>query len=207
MPNGELASHNCGTGLLDTHLGNPTPDYAGSFGFDLAFLGNFQLTTLMEYKFGHQVQDLSGMFRRANNFIGRNTPRSSELYATMLNPGSSADERLDAAIAWAHEVEGLSPMSGMNGIYDADSIHWRELSLSYRVPAGVIERWGFSAATVNMGVRNLMLFMLGDYPGMDPEGNVLGRCNGGLNCNFLNSTEGWGIPVPRRFTMSVRLTL
>ena len=206
-PNGELASHNCGTGLLDTHLGNPTPDYAGSFGFDLAFLGNFQLTTLMEYKFGHQVQDLSGMFRRANNFIGRNTPRSSELYATMLNPGSSADERLDAAVAWAHEVEGLSPMSGMNGVYDADSIHWRELSLSYRVPAGVIERWGFSAATVNMGVRNLMLFMLGDYPGMDPEGNVLGRCNEGLNCNFLNSTEGWGIPVPRRFTMSVRLTL
>ena len=125
----------------------------------------------------------------------------------MLNPGPSADERLDAAVAWAHEVEGLSPMSGMNGVYDADSIHWRELSLSYRVSAGVIERWGFSAATVNMGVRNLMLFMLGDYPGMDPEGNVLGRCNGGLNCNFLNSTEGWGIPIPRRFTMSVRLTL
>ena len=207
MPNGELASHNCGTGLLDTHLGNPTPDFAGSFGFDLAFLGNFQLTTLMEYKIGHQVQDLSGMFRRANNFIGRNTPRSSELYATMLNPGSTADERLDAAIAWAHEVEGLSPMSGMNGIYDADWVQWRELSLSYRVPSSFIERWGFSAATVNMGVRNLLLFMLGDYPGMDPEGNVLGRCNGGINCNFLNSTEGWGIPVPRRFTMSVRITL
>ncbi|WP_419937341.1 SusC/RagA family TonB-linked outer membrane protein [Candidatus Palauibacter sp.] len=206
-PNGELASHNCGTGLLDTHLGNPTPDYAGSFGFDLAFLGNFQLTSLMEYKIGHQVQDLSGMFRRANNFIGRNTPRSAELYSAMLNPGSTAEQRLDAAVAWAHEVEGLSPMSGMNGVYDADSIHWRELSLSYRVPSSVIERWGFSAATVNMGVRNLMLFMLGDYPGMDPEGNVLGRCNGGLNCNFLNSTEGWGIPIPRRFTMSVRLTL
>ncbi len=207
MPNGELASHNCGTGLLDTHLGDPTPDYAGSFGFDLAFLGNFQLTSLMEYKIGHQVQDLSGMFRRANNFIGRNTPRSAELYSTMLNPGSTAEQRLDAAVAWAHEVEGLSPMSGMNGVYDADWIQWRELSLSYRVPSSVIERWGFSAATVNMGVRNLLLFMLGDYPGMDPEGNVLGRCNGGLDCNFLNSTEGWGIPVPRRFTMSVRLTL
>jgi len=48
--------------------------------------------------------------------------------------------------------------------------------------------------------------MRGDYPGMDPEGNVLGRCNGGLDCNFLDSTEGWGIPVPRRITLSTRLS-
>ncbi|MDE0474054.1 MAG: TonB-dependent receptor, partial [Gammaproteobacteria bacterium] len=205
-PNGGLASHNCGAGLLDTYLGKPTPDFAGSFGFNLAFLGNFELNSLLEYKLGHQVQDLSGMFRRANNFIGRNTPRSAELYAAMLNPSSSAQQRLDAAIAWAHEVEGLSPMSGMNGVYDADWIQWRELSLTYRVPASFVEGWGLSTATVNLGVRNLRLFMLGDYPGMDPEGNVLGRCNEGLSCNFLDSTEGWGIPVPRRLTLSTRFT-
>ena len=205
-PNGGLASHNCGSGLLDTYLGKPTPDFAGSFGFNLAFLGNFELSSLLEYKIGHQVQDLSGMFRRANNFIGRNTPRSAELYAAMLNPGSSPEQRLEAAIAWAHEVEGLSPMSGMNGVYDADWIQWRELSLTYRVPASVVEGWGLSTATVNLGVRNMRLFMLGDYPGMDPEGNVLGRCNSGLSCNFLDSTEGWGIPVPRRFTLSTRFT-
>ena len=205
-PNGGLASHNCGAGLLDSYLGKPTPDFAGSFGFNLAFLGNFELNSMLEYKFGHQVQDLSGMFRRANNFIGRNTPRSAELYAAMLNPSSSAQQRLDAAIAWAHEVEGLSPMSGMNGVYDADWIQWRELSLTYRVPAAFVEGWGLSTATLNLGVRNMKLFMLGDYPGMDPEGNVLGRCNEGLNCNFLDSTEGWGIPVPRRFTLSTRFT-
>jgi hypothetical protein len=205
-PNGGLASHNCGTGLLDTYLGKPTPDFAGSFGFNLAFLNNFELRSLLEYKFGHQVQDLSGMFRRANNFIGRNTPRSAELYAAMLNPASSAEQRLDAAIAWAHEVEGLSPMSGMNGVYDADWIQWRELSLTYRVPESIVEGWGVSTATVNLGVRNLRLFMLGDYPGMDPEGNVLGRCNEGLSCNFLDSTEGWGIPLPQRFTLSTRFT-
>ncbi len=206
MPNGSLASNNCGEGLLDSHLGKPTPDFAGSFGFNMAFLGNFELSSLFEYKLGHQVQDLSGMFRRANDFIGRNTPRSAELYSTMLNPASSAEQRLEAAIAWAHEIEGLSPMSGMNGVYDADWIQWRELSLTYRVPPSFVEGWGLSTATVNLGVRNLRLFMLGDYTGMDPEGNVLGRCNASLNCNFLDSTEGWGIPVPRRFTLSTRFT-
>ena len=41
---------------------------------------------------------------------------------------------------------------------------------------------------------------------MDPEGNVLGRCNGGLDCNFLDSTEGWGIPIPARWSLSTRVT-
>ena len=205
-PNGEWASHNCGEGLLLSYLGKPAPDFAGSFGFNIAFAGNFELNTLFEYKFGHQVQDLSGMFRRANGFIGRNTPRSAELYSTLVNPASSAEQRLDAAIAWAKEIEGLSPMSGMNGIYDADWVQWRELSLVYRLPSAVVDGWGLSTATLNLGVRNLRLFMLGDYPGMDPEGNVLGRCNGGLDCNFLDSTEGWGIPVPRRMTLSTRVT-
>lgn len=205
VPNGGLASNNCGEGLLLTYLGKPTPDFAGSFGFNMAFGGSFELSSLMEYKIGHHVQDLSGMFRRANNFIGRNTPRSAELYSIMLNPASSAEQRLDAAIAWANEIEGLSPMSGMNGIYDASWINWRELGLTYRVPTASVADLGLSSATVNLGVRNLYLFMLGDYPGMDPETNVLGRCNGGLSCNFLDSTEGWSIPIPRRLTLSARV--
>jgi hypothetical protein len=204
---GAYASHNCGAGLLDTHLGKPTPDYAGSAGFNLAFLDNFELGALFEYRFGSQVQDLSGMFRRANPVIGRNTPRAAELGSILHNPASSAQARLDAAIAWAREVEGLAPMSGMNGIYDANVIRLREVSLSYRIPSDIVEGWGLSTATVNLGARNLKLWMPGSiYPGMDPETNVNGRCNGGLNCNFLNSTEGWAIPIPRRLTFSTRVT-
>ncbi|MBT3498435.1 MAG: SusC/RagA family TonB-linked outer membrane protein [Gemmatimonadales bacterium] len=205
-PNGQFASNNCGEGLLESYLGKPSPSWAGSAGFNMSFAGNFELSTLFEYKFGHQVQDLSGMFRRANSVIGRNTPRSAELESIMKNPASSAQARLDAAVSWAREVEGLSPMSGMNGVFDASWIQLREVSLTYRVPADIVSGWGLSTATVNLGARNLKMFMLGDYTGMDPEGNVLGRCNGGLNCNFLDSTEGWGIPIPRRLTLSTRVT-
>ena len=206
-PTGGLASHNCGTGLLDSHLGKPTPDYAGSAGFNLAFADNFEIGALFEYRFGVQVQDLSGMFRRANAVIGRNTPRAAELYAIMANPASSAQGRLDAAVAWAREIEGLAPMSGLNGIFDANVIRLRELSLTYRIPSNIVEGWGLSTATINLGARNLKLWMPGSiYPGMDPGTNVSGRCNGGLNCNFLNSTEGWAIPLPRRLTFSTRFT-
>jgi len=50
------------------------------------------------------------------------------------------------------------------------------------------------------------MWVFGDYTGMDPETNVIGRCNGGLSCNFLSNTEGWSIPIPRRFTLSTRVT-
>jgi TonB-linked SusC/RagA family outer membrane protein len=206
-PDGSYSSNNCGSGLLETLLGKPTPDFQGSFGFNMSFATNFELATLFDYKVGGQGQDLSGMFRRANAVIGRNTPRAAELGAIMANPASTAQQRLDAAISWAREVEGLSPMSGMNGIYDADMIRFRELSLAYRIPSNIVEGWGLSTATINLGARNIALWMPGsEYPGMDPETNVIGRCNGGLDCNFLQSTEGWALPIPRRFTFSTRVT-
>ncbi len=168
---GALASNNCGDGLspIETYLGKPTPDFAGSFGFNAAFGGSWELSTLFEYKVGNYfVEDLSGMFRRANSVIGRNTPRAAELNSILQNPASTAEQRLDAAVAWEREVEGLSPMSGLNGVYDASWIRWRELSLSYRMPTDLIERMGLSTATINLGVRNLQLFMLGDYTGHGP---------------------------------------
>ncbi|MCP5116774.1 MAG: hypothetical protein GY953_38595, partial [bacterium] len=157
-PDGSLASHNCGTGLLDSHLGKPTPSFAGSFGFNTAFAGNFELNALFEYRLGVQAQDLSGMFRRANAVIGRNTPVAAELGSILQNPASSAADRIAAANRWVREVEGLAPMSGLNGIYDAGLVRFRELSLAYRIPADIVSGWGLSTATINLGARNLALW-------------------------------------------------
>ncbi len=207
VPNGDVASHNCGDGLLQSHLGKSVPDWQGSFGFDVGFWDNFELNSLFEFKAGnYTVQDLSGEFRRANSVIGRNTPRSAELYSIMVNPASSAQERLDAAIAWAEEVEALAPMSGLNSTYNANYVRWRELSLTYRVPSQYVDRLGFSTTTLNLGVRNLHLWVSDGYPGMDPETNAIGRCNQGTDCNFLDATEGWAVPIPRRLTFSTRVT-
>ncbi len=199
------SSNPAACGYLDTYLGKPTPDWAGSWGFNISFLQNFEVSSLFEYKFGnYHVQDLSGMFRQANAVIGRNTPDAARVVSIMENPASSPQERLDAAIFWARNVMALSPMSGMNGIHKADFMRWRELSLTYRVPSDVVERFGASTLTLNAGVRNLKLWVNEAYTGMDPEVNILGRCNSGLDCNFLTSVEGWGIPIPRRLTFSAR---
>ena len=207
VPNGGLASNNCGEGLLLSYNGKPNPDWQGSFGFNISLFDNFEVVSNFEYKAGNfQHQNLSGEFRNANAVIGRNTPRAAELESIMTNPASTPEARLDAAVAWAREIEALAPMSGLNSTFDSDFVRWRELSVTYRMPSDFVERLGLATGTLNLGVRNLALWVNGDYTGMDPEGNVRGReAAPGIN-NFLQGVEGWGIPTPRRLTASLRVS-
>ncbi len=206
-PDGTISSNNCGGGREQSYLGKPTPDWQGSFGFSLSFLSNWELSALAEFKAGNfYVQDLTGMFRRSHSLIGRNTPQSARLAAIMQNPASSPQERLAAANEWVREVEALAPMVGTNGIKPADFVKFRELSLTYRVPSDFIAQFGLNTATISLGARNFGMWVNSQYPGMDPEGNVHGRCNGGTDCNFLQSTEAFGMPIPARYSLSTRIT-
>jgi hypothetical protein len=204
---GSLASHNCGTGALATYLGKSTPDWQGTFGFTAGFLGDFELNSLWEFKAGDFVShDLSGEFRRTHAGIGRNTESCVKLLSVMRNPASTADARLDSAIDWANSCEGLAPLDGLNSINPADFVRWRELTLTYRVPVSFIDRFGLAGATISVGARNLALWTHSAYTGMDPEAVTDGRCNGGLDCNFLDGTDLWQIPIPRRITFSTRVS-
>lgn len=192
---------------LDSYIGKPTPDWAGSYGFDISFLGNFELSSNFEYRAGnYHTQDLTGAFRQANAVIGRNVPGTARVASILQNPASTAEQRLEAALEWAREYRALAPMSGMNQIWTSDFIRLREISLSYRVPSDMIEGLGLDNATVTFGGRNVKLWMFGDYRGIDPEINPSANCTGGgVSCNFLTGTEAFGVPIPRRFALSVRV--
>ena len=120
------------------------------------------------------------------------------------NPNALVEESIKLEAAANGVVNGsLNRISnGISDVWEGYLVASDELALP-----DIVEGWGVSTATLNLGARNLKLWMPGsEYPGMDPETNVGGRCNGGLNCNFLNSTEGWAIPLPRRLTFSTRVT-
>ncbi|MGH7462619.1 MAG: TonB-dependent receptor domain-containing protein, partial [Longimicrobiales bacterium] len=155
-PNGQLASSSCGVGALLSYMGKSTPDWQGTFGFTVGFLTNFELTSTLEFKAGDfAYHDLSGEFRRSSPTIGRNVPNCVAFEAVMRNPASTAQGRLDAALDWARNCEGLAPMDGLNSINPADHVRWRELSLTYRVPTTFIDRWGLASAQLSVGARNL----------------------------------------------------
>lgn len=192
--------------FLDHYLGKPTPDWTGSFGGTVKFLENFTLSTLFEWKAGnYQVHNLTDEMRRSNASIGRNIRTAAELEATLMNPASTPEQRVEAARRWATEMAGLSPQDRLNAIEDADFIRWREVSLTYRVPSSFIERFRMNSLDISLAGRNLALFT--GYSGVDPEVNVVtGRGPGaGEENNYLIGIEGWNFAIPRRFVLSVNV--
>lgn len=192
--------------VLDHPLGKPTPDWQGAFGFSLDIFGSFRLSSLFEYKTGnYQVLNLTDAFRQANPLIGRNLKSTADVESTMLNPASSAQQRLDALKIWVNELAALFPQAGLNTIEDADWVRWRELSLTYNVPADFAAGLGLNGISLTATGRNIALWT--KYSGIDPESTVSGRGGEGnlRDDNFLLGTEGFSMPLPRRFTFAIQV--
>ncbi|MEK7726795.1 MAG: SusC/RagA family TonB-linked outer membrane protein [candidate division KSB1 bacterium] len=203
-------NHDGITDILDNYLGKPTPDWQGAFGFNLGFMKRFRFANLFEYKAGNfYVHNLTDEFRRFHAVIGRNTLRAAELEAVLVNPASTAEQRLTAADEWARNNAGLSPFDGLNAVEKADFIRWREVSLTYDMPRSVFSRFGVSNASISVAARNLLL--ISGYSGIDPELNAIGRggSSGSVSGEsiddlFLDGTEAFGLPIPRQFVFTIR---
>ncbi|MEM9664164.1 MAG: SusC/RagA family TonB-linked outer membrane protein [Bacteroidota bacterium] len=201
-------------GNLSHYLGKPAPDWSGSFGGSVRFLGNFTVNTLFEYKFGnYYVNNLTGAFRNRNAVIGRNTPEAARVERDYVTGGVDANGtplndpqvRLDALNTWVNDLLALAPFSGLNTIEQADFLRWRELSLTYRVPRDLVQRVRLRNLSFTLAGRNLAIFT--KYSGVDPELNAIGRggSTDGLDTNFLDGVEAFGFVTPRRFTFTMRM--
>lgn len=190
--------------LVDHYLGKPLPDWSGSFGADVSFLGNFRLSTMFEFKAGNfSVHNLSHEFRYNHSLLGRNTPEVAALEAVLLNPASTAQERLEAAREYVTNWGGgLAPYAGMNAVEKGDYIRWRELSLTWDVPTHFVAGIGIEHMSLTGSVRNLTLWT--GYTGIDPENNVISPNQDGVD-QYIYGTDGWRPGVPRRFTLSARI--
>jgi TonB-linked SusC/RagA family outer membrane protein len=196
----------CGGDYLNNYLGKPTPDWSGAFGTDVTLYRNLKISTLFEYKFGNYfVHDLTGALRRAHALIGRNERKSAEVEAILLNPASTAEERFEAGVIWARELKGLTPFDGLNEVHRADFLRWRELGLTYTVAPSLAEKFHARSLAVTLAGRNLGIITR--YPGADPEMNALSRGAGGSSLaeSFQEGINAWGLPIPRRYQVSVRM--
>ncbi|HJU73223.1 MAG TPA: SusC/RagA family TonB-linked outer membrane protein [Gemmatimonadaceae bacterium] len=190
--------------LLDHFDGKPYPDFQGAFGANLTMFRNWKLATLFEYRQGdYTVTNLTDAFRNANPLIGRNTKAAAEAEMAVENPGSTVDQRLEAAKAWT-KLKALSPYDGLNQGEDGAFVRWRELSLTYTAPTDLAARLGVKSIAVTGSGRNLFLWT--KYSGTDPEVNAIGRTSGGgRDENFLDAVDAFGWPIARRFAINVRL--
>jgi TonB-linked SusC/RagA family outer membrane protein len=190
---------------LDHYDGKPLPDFEGSFGGSMTIKQNWRVGTNLEYRFGrYTISDLTGAFRRASPANGGNSQLRAETEGIMLNPASTPAQRLEAAKVNAYSLHGLSPVDGMNQHFAGDFLRWRELSLTYILPQNLAAKAGAADMQITFAARNFKLWT--KYPGVDPEVNLLGRVTGGgTDNNFAESIDAFGYPIPRTFTLNIRM--
>jgi TonB-linked SusC/RagA family outer membrane protein len=193
--------------FLDHYQGKIFPDWSGAFGGNLRLGRAWKLSTLFEYKGGnYTITNLTDAFRNASPALGRNNLASATVEAALLNPASTAEQRADAARRWL-DLVALSPYDGYNQNDPGDFVRWRELSVAYTAAPRLAGRVGARDMTLRFGVRNLMLWTR--YPGTDPEINERGVSSSlaanQLQNNFYDASDTFGLPLPRRFSLSVRL--
>ena len=191
---------------LDHYDGKPFPDFEGSFGGSMTLRRNWKVSTNFEYRAGnYTISDLTGAFRRTSPANGGNTALRARTEAKILNPASTPEERLDAALVNAYQLRALSPYDGLNQQFAGDFLRWRELSITYLLPARVAAPFGASDMAVTFAARNFALWT--KYPGVDPEVNIFGRSSGGsTDANFGEGIDAFGFPLPRSLSLNLRMS-
>jgi len=189
---------------INSDLGKPTPDYTGSFGGTLTFAKNWQMGALFEFKGGNYTYwCLICGFRNASP-RGTNSKLFQEVNATLLNPASTPEQRLEASKTWVYKLASLTPYQGLNEVSDGDFLRFRELSITYNAPRNIAAKLGARSMAITVNGRNLRLWT--KYQGVDPEVAYVGQGGQtGVDENFVESIDGFGLPLPRRIGFSVRL--
>ncbi len=181
--------------LTDNYLGKSAPDWQGSFGTNITY-GGFTLASNFAYKArNYHVTNHTFAFRDGNPSIGRNYPTPAGHEATLRNPASTPEERLEAVMWFKENAFTLDRLNGINHIVPADFVRWRELSVSWRVPNDVASRVGAESLTLTASGRNIALWT--NYKGLDPETVQVDNIHAGHDAHIIST--------PRRFGLALRV--
>jgi len=114
---------------------------------------------------------------------------------------------MQALETWLDELLGLAPFSGLNHIEKADFVRWRELSLTYNAPDEWVSRINVQSLSLTFGVRNVGLWTPTGYSGFEPEAQEtgVGGTSNNIDQNFRTGIEAWQTPIPRRYSLRLRI--
>jgi TonB-linked SusC/RagA family outer membrane protein len=180
-----------GSVSLDTlkYLGPSSPTREASFANTFTLLKNLRLYGYLDYKGGFYLFD---GIKYVNDRLDQNT-------AQVNDPTFDPVQR-----------QVLLSGATLPDIVRADFVKLREISLGYTLPALASSRIGASSATITLSARNLKIWKLNGYPGLDPEVSFSNGTSGtpGVAASpqtLFDRTDYASIPMLRRLIMSLNL--
>ena len=180
---------------LNKVIGDPNPNWMGSFLNEFTFMRRLHVRALLDGVFGNQIMNLST--RAQNAGIASN----SKTYERELLP--YGDPR-KLPPGYNARTQGIFEY----WIEDGTFIKLRELSASYTLTAPAIRRVFHDGVELTVSGRNLVVWT--DYSGYDPEINLFGTNAGGIGSVQTTAADrGFdfgGYPIPRTWSFSARFT-
>lgn len=177
------------------YSGSADPTDMGSLGNIFSYK-NFRLNVFITYSWGNVIRldpvfkksysDLSSMPKEYRN---RWVVPGDEKYTDVPTIASVRQTKNDSNLGIAYNSYNYSTAR----IADGDFIRMKEISLSYDFPKSLINNWKLSNLSLKLQATNLFLIYADKkLNGQDPE--------------FFN-TGGVAAPVPKQFTLTLRIGL
>ena len=174
------------------YVGPPFPTRTFQFGSTMDLFDRFHLRFLMDHSGGNYTESATVRWVARQTIPEGNEEVSSEYW------GESAlkicHETSDKAILAFCETPWPTGGRG-NVVMPADYWKLRELTLSYDMPADLVDRFGFRNGMLYLTGRNLWRSI--DTWAMEAEANY--------STNDLSNQDYFITPTPRQFTLGMRL--
>jgi hypothetical protein len=180
---------------LNAVIGDPNPDWMGSFLNEVTIAGKVRIRALLDGVFGNDIMNLST--RAQNAGIASN----SKEYERELLPYGDPRKLPPGFNA---RTQGIFEY----WIEDGTFVKLREVSVSYTLDVPAVRRYFRDGVDLTLSGRNLYVWT--DYSGFDPEINLFGTNAGGLGSVQTTAADrGFdfgGYPIPRTWSITARFT-
>jgi TonB-linked SusC/RagA family outer membrane protein len=176
-------------------IGNITPDWLAGLTNNFSY-GPFTLSFFFDMRKGGVTENNVDGY---GYFYG--TPKVTEDRGLRVVPGISVTDNKANTI----EVKGQDYFRRINGIQeaviqDATYLKLRNVSMSYVLPAKLLQKTPLRSASLTVTGRNLWIHSP-HFTGGDPENNSFGSSNGSLGMYSFST------PTPRSINISLKLGL
>ncbi|MCK5147028.1 TonB-dependent receptor [bacterium] len=192
-------------------IGNPVPEYTGSFSLSFRIFKKFRINALAEWARGHQILNLTRLW--SINFTGRSPLGANVKEYLELQDQLGLVDWYDDKAAYdigsaeyneaAEDFARMDPRYASNFVEDADFLKLREVSVSYdftELADRFLDKPLFSNLVLGVSGRNL--FTLTDYIGPDPEISM-----GGSNDTQVRGYDMLTLQNPKVYTLWLRVGL
>lgn len=186
-------------------IGNGVHRFVGGITNEISYK-NFYLDFLIDFKAGGEIysgtnvrfvgQGLHKLTTEPTSGLGfESQGRESLTVSGVDREGNAMTKTLDAT-----EIPGFwGAYQNLSDrfIYDASFIKFRQLSLGYRIPEGILSKTPFRSANLSIVARNLFL-LFSKLDNVDPESNYSNSNAQGL--------DYFGVPQTRSFGFNLKVT-